>query len=56
MLGRPVSTGEFRRINLIGGAISLLAAALPPLAVWAPPGCLSGAFALRGLLSSAARR
>jgi hypothetical protein len=34
MFGRPVSGAEFRRVNLIGGAIILLAALLPPIAVW----------------------
>lgn len=33
MFGRPASAAEFRRINRIGGAIILLAALLPPLAV-----------------------
>jgi hypothetical protein len=35
MFGRPASEADFRPINLIGGAIILLAAVLPPIAVWA---------------------
>jgi hypothetical protein len=33
MFGRPASEAEFQRINLVGGAIILVAAALPPVAV-----------------------
>jgi len=32
MFGRPASAAEFRHINLVGGAIILVAAALPPIA------------------------
>jgi hypothetical protein len=33
MIGRPASEAQFRRINLIGAAIILLAALLPPIAM-----------------------
>ncbi len=33
MFGRPASAADFRRINLLGGALILLAAVLPPIAV-----------------------
>jgi uncharacterized membrane protein YqaE (UPF0057 family) len=33
MVGRPASPAQFQRINFVGGAIILLAAMLPPLAV-----------------------
>ena len=33
MIGRPASPADFRRINLVGGAIILLAAVLPLIAV-----------------------
>jgi hypothetical protein len=33
MVGRPASAAEFRRINLVGGTIILLAVMLPPIAI-----------------------
>lgn len=33
MIGEPASPADFRRINLVGGAVILLAAVLPPIAV-----------------------
>jgi hypothetical protein len=35
MIGRPAPAAHFRRDNLVGGAIILLAAVLPSIAVWA---------------------